>query len=50
MGKIEESLQDVNHRNGCLKSDLLDLQHERDFLKHDVTVLRKQLQNMSEKV
>lgn len=48
--KIEESLQVVNHQNGCLRSDLLDLQHERDFLKHDVTVLRKQLQNVGEKV
>lgn len=48
--KIEESLEDVTHQNGCLRSDLLDVQHERDFLKHDVTVLRKQLQNVNEKV
>uniref|UniRef100_H3DPT5 Ninein n=1 Tax=Tetraodon nigroviridis TaxID=99883 RepID=H3DPT5_TETNG len=48
--KIEESLQAVTHQNGCLKADLHDLQHERDLLKHDVTVLRKQLQNLSDKV
>lgn len=48
--KIEESLEDVTHQNGCLRSDLLDAQHERDFLKHEVTVLRKQLQNVNEKV
>ncbi|CAG13225.1 unnamed protein product [Tetraodon nigroviridis] len=47
--KIEESLQAVTHQNGCLKADLHDLQHERDLLKHDVTVLRKQLQNLSDK-
>lgn len=50
MVKIEESLQAVTHQNGCLKADLHDLQHERDLLKHDVTVLRKQLQNLSDKV
>lgn len=47
---IEESLEDVTRQNGCLRSDLLDVQHERDFLKRDVTVLRKQLQNVNEKV
>lgn len=48
--KIEESLQAVNQQNGCLKADLRDLQHERDFFQHDGTVLRKQLQNVSDKV
>lgn len=48
--KIEESLEDATHQNGCLRLDLLDLQHERDLLKHEVTVLRKQLQNVNEKV
>ncbi|XP_029685020.1 ninein isoform X1 [Takifugu rubripes] len=47
--KIEESLEDVTHQNGCLRSELLDVQRERDFLKHDITVLRKQLQNVNEK-
>lgn len=50
MVKIEESLQAVNHQNGRLKADLRDLQHERDVFKHDVTALRKQLQNLSDKV
>lgn len=50
MVTIEESLEDVTRQNGCLRSDLLDVQHERDFLKRDVTVLRKQLQNVNEKV
>lgn len=48
--KIEESLQAVNLQNGCLKADLRDLQHERDFFKHDVATLRKQLQNVGDKV
>lgn len=47
---MEESLQAVNHHNGCLKADLRDLQHERDFFKQDVMALRKQLQNVSDKV
>lgn len=48
--KIEESLQAVNHQNGCLRADLRELQRERDVFKQDVTVLRKQLQNVSDKV
>lgn len=48
--KIEDSLQGVSLQNGCLKAELRDLQHERDFFMHDVAALRKQLQNVNDKV
>lgn len=47
---MDETLQVVNHKNALLKSVLHDLQQEKDSLKHDVVVLTKQLQNVSDKV
>lgn len=47
---MDETLQVVNHKNALLKSVLHDLQQEKDSLKHDVAVLTKQLQNVSDKV
>lgn len=47
---LDETLRAVNHQSACLQSDLQDLQQERDSLKHDVSVLKKQLQNVNEKV
>lgn len=47
---LDETLQAVNRQSACLQSDLQDLQQERDSLKHDVSVLKKQLQNVNEKV
>lgn len=48
--KIEDSLHAVTHQNGRLKAELRDLQRERDFFKHDVAALTKQLQNAGDKV
>lgn len=50
MEKIEDSLHAVTHQNSRLKAELRDLQHERDFFKHDVVALIKQLQNVGDKV
>lgn len=47
---LDETLQLVNHQSVCLKADLTELQQERDSLRHDVAVLKKQLQNVNDKV
>lgn len=47
---LDETLQLVNHQSICLKADLSELQQERDSLRHDVAVLKKQLQNVNDKV
>ncbi|CAN9501988.1 unnamed protein product [Ophioblennius macclurei] len=45
----DESLQVVNRQSARLKSDLRAVQQEKDSLKHEVTVLHKQLQNSNDK-
>lgn len=47
---LDETLQAVNRQSSCLQSDLEDLEQERDSLKHYVTLLKKQLQNVTDKV
>lgn len=47
---MDETLHDMNHQSARIKSDLRDLQQERNSLKHDVAVLNKQLQNVNDKV
>uniref|UniRef100_A0A8C4IL05 Ninein (GSK3B interacting protein) n=1 Tax=Dicentrarchus labrax TaxID=13489 RepID=A0A8C4IL05_DICLA len=44
-----ETLQAVNHQSARLTSDFCVLQQERDLLQHDVAVLQKQLQNVTDK-
>nr|XP_046269232.1 ninein isoform X3 [Scatophagus argus] len=46
---LDETLQAVNQQSARFKSDLRVLQQERDSLKHDVAVLHKQLQNVTDK-
>lgn len=46
----DETLQAVNNQSARLKADLRVLQQEKDSLKHEATVLHKQLQNVNEKV
>ncbi|XP_047466163.1 ninein isoform X2 [Mugil cephalus] len=46
---VDDSLQGVSRQNARLKSDLRVVQQERDSLKHEVTVLHKQLQNANDK-
>ncbi|XP_051251968.1 ninein isoform X5 [Dicentrarchus labrax] len=46
---VDETLQAVNHQSARLTSDFCVLQQERDLLQHDVAVLQKQLQNVTDK-
>lgn len=47
---LDETLQAVNRQSSCLQSDLEDLEQERDSLKQYVSLLKKQLQNVTDKV
>lgn len=47
---LDETLKAVNRQSSCLQSDLEDLEQERDSLKHYVSLLKKQLQNVTDKV
>ncbi|XP_035529363.1 ninein isoform X2 [Morone saxatilis] len=46
---VDETLQAVNHQSARLTSEFCVLQQERDLLQHDVAVLQKQLQNVTDK-
>lgn len=50
MKMMDETLQAVSHQSARRKSDLHDVQQERDSLKHNVTVLNKQLHDVNDKV
>ncbi|XP_061749951.1 ninein isoform X4 [Nerophis ophidion] len=46
---VDESLQAVDHKRVCLKSELRLVQQDRDSFLQEVAVLQKQLQNANDK-
>uniref|UniRef100_A0A3Q2Z5Y0 Ninein (GSK3B interacting protein) n=1 Tax=Hippocampus comes TaxID=109280 RepID=A0A3Q2Z5Y0_HIPCM len=46
---MDDTLQALSHQKACLRSDLRIMQQDRDSLRQEVAVLRKQLQNASDK-